>query len=154
MVEFALVLPLLLLLALGVGDFGRVYQQQNSLTNAVREGAALGQNHPLSVSGCRTDDSLNGQDITTQVAHAGGLALDGHGAPTGGWTLTVTYTHATNAPVAITGCASSGDVASGDTLTVTVTDKFGLITPFIGRAVGADASDELTISKSVNVVVQ
>ncbi|NIK59097.1 TadE/TadG family type IV pilus assembly protein [Kribbella shirazensis] len=45
-VEFALLLPLLLLLVLGVIDFGRMLNAQQSLTQAAREGArlvALGQ---------------------------------------------------------------------------------------------------------------
>lgn len=45
-VEFALVLPLLIVLVMGIIDFGRVYSAQQTLTNAAREGAramALGQ---------------------------------------------------------------------------------------------------------------
>lgn len=42
LVEFALVLPLLLVLVMGIIDFGRAYQTQIMLTNAVREGARLG----------------------------------------------------------------------------------------------------------------
>ena len=38
-VEFALVLPLLLLLVLGIIEFSRLYNIQISLTNAAREGA-------------------------------------------------------------------------------------------------------------------
>ena len=41
-VEMTLVLPLLLLLVFGIGDFGIAYTQWNSLTNAVREGARVG----------------------------------------------------------------------------------------------------------------
>ena len=44
-VEFALVLPLLLITVLGLVDFGRAYSMQISLTQAAREGvrvAALG----------------------------------------------------------------------------------------------------------------
>ena len=39
LVEFALVLPILLLLILGVMDFGRMFYTQMVLTNAAREGA-------------------------------------------------------------------------------------------------------------------
>ena len=41
MVEFALILPLLLLVLGGIIDFGRAYQQQITLTNAAREGARM-----------------------------------------------------------------------------------------------------------------
>jgi Flp pilus assembly protein TadG len=39
LVEFALVLPVLLLLILGAVDFGRLFSTKISLTNAAREGA-------------------------------------------------------------------------------------------------------------------
>jgi Flp pilus assembly protein TadG len=38
-VEFALILPILLLLVLGLVEFGRAFNVQISLTNAAREGA-------------------------------------------------------------------------------------------------------------------
>ncbi len=37
-VEFALVVPILLLLVLGIIEFGRAYNIQNSLSAAAREG--------------------------------------------------------------------------------------------------------------------
>jgi len=40
-VEFALVLPVLLLLVLGMLEFSRVYNAQISITNAAREGARV-----------------------------------------------------------------------------------------------------------------
>ena len=40
-VEFALILPLLLLVVGGTIDFGRLYYQQVMLTNAARDGARL-----------------------------------------------------------------------------------------------------------------
>lgn len=41
-VEFALVLPLLLALLVGIVDIGFLYNHQLTLTNAAREGARLG----------------------------------------------------------------------------------------------------------------
>jgi Flp pilus assembly protein TadG len=40
-VEFALVLPLLLLILFGITEFGRCWMAQNILTSAAREGARL-----------------------------------------------------------------------------------------------------------------
>jgi Flp pilus assembly protein TadG len=50
-VEFALVLPLLLLIVFGIIDFGRAYNAQIELTQAAREGvrlAALSQSNVVS----------------------------------------------------------------------------------------------------------
>jgi Flp pilus assembly protein TadG len=41
LVEFALVLPLLLLIVLGIAEFGFVFQRYEVLTNAAREGARI-----------------------------------------------------------------------------------------------------------------
>ncbi len=41
-VEFALVLPILLLLLIGVFDFGRAFYYYNAVANAAREGARAG----------------------------------------------------------------------------------------------------------------
>ena len=41
-VEMTIVLPVLLLLVFGIGDFGIAYTRWSSLTNAVREGARVG----------------------------------------------------------------------------------------------------------------
>jgi hypothetical protein len=41
LIEFALVLPLLLLLVLGIVDFGFMFQRMEVVTNAAREGARL-----------------------------------------------------------------------------------------------------------------
>lgn len=41
LVEFAMVLPLLLLVVLGIAEFGIVFQRYEVLTNAAREGARI-----------------------------------------------------------------------------------------------------------------
>lgn len=41
LVEFALVLPMLLLIMLGIADFGIIFQRYEVITNAAREGARL-----------------------------------------------------------------------------------------------------------------
>jgi Flp pilus assembly protein TadG len=60
-VEFALLLPLLLLLVFGIIDFGRALNAQITLTQAAREGArldAVGQSQPTVVS--RTQAAATG----------------------------------------------------------------------------------------------
>jgi hypothetical protein len=41
LIEFALVLPLLLLVVLGIMDFGLLFQKYEAVTNAAREGARI-----------------------------------------------------------------------------------------------------------------
>ena len=45
-VEFAVSLPLLMVLAVGIFDFGNAYNLKQKLTNAAREGARLGASQP------------------------------------------------------------------------------------------------------------
>lgn len=47
-VEFAVSLPLLMALAVGIFDFGNAYNLKQKLTNAAREGARLGASQPTS----------------------------------------------------------------------------------------------------------
>ena len=46
LLEFAFVLPMLLVLAVGAFDFGRAYNLKQKLTNAAREGARIATNQP------------------------------------------------------------------------------------------------------------
>jgi len=62
-IEFALIVPALLLLLFGVIQFGRAYNAKIELTGAVREGAralALGSDDPVAV----TVDAAPGLDAT------------------------------------------------------------------------------------------
>jgi Flp pilus assembly protein TadG len=54
LVEFAITLPILLLIMVGILDLGRVYFAYISLTNAAREGARWGAAHPTDNSGIVT----------------------------------------------------------------------------------------------------
>jgi Flp pilus assembly protein TadG len=47
MLEFALVLPILLLIIFGIIDFGRAFYLYNNLLNAAREGARAGAVMPI-----------------------------------------------------------------------------------------------------------
>jgi Flp pilus assembly protein TadG len=51
LIEFALILPLFLLLLFGMIDFGRAYSASVTLTNAAREGARYGVIQPTNTSG-------------------------------------------------------------------------------------------------------
>ena len=74
-IEFALVLPILLLVLLGITEFGRAFWTLNVLTQAAREGArvaALGGN--LEAVETRVEEVLDASRID---AAAGGITLAG-----------------------------------------------------------------------------
>jgi hypothetical protein len=48
LVEFAMVLPLLLLIVFGITEFGRAYYQYNTLSKAIRNGARYMSSHTYS----------------------------------------------------------------------------------------------------------
>jgi len=62
-VEFALILPVLLLITLGLLDLGRSFYFQETITNAAREGARYYSLHP----------DQSGQAISIAVREAGAL---------------------------------------------------------------------------------
>ncbi len=76
-VEFALILPLLMVLVFGIIDFGRAFNAQVSLTQAAREGArlaALGNSTATVVS--RTTaaaPSLSGLTVTVTPCAVGAI---------------------------------------------------------------------------------
>jgi hypothetical protein len=51
LVEYALILPLLLLLLLGIAEFALVIFSHDTIANAAREGARYGSIHPNDTSG-------------------------------------------------------------------------------------------------------
>ena len=65
LLEYALVLPLLLLLVVGIVDFGLVFFAYNSIANAAREGARAG------VVPSATEDDI----IDAVIERTGGLQL-------------------------------------------------------------------------------
>jgi Flp pilus assembly protein TadG len=99
LVEFALVFPLLLLVVLGIMDFGLLFQQEEVLTNAAREGARVAV-----LPGYSGDDAKArvAQYITAGMLSQGGTVTATVGPPTKvnigtncmtTITVTVTYPH-------------------------------------------------------------
>ena len=71
LVEFAIVLPLLLLVAFGVLDLGRIFHSAITITNAAREGARFGMTHVEDVDGIvvatLTEAQDSGIDLSTSI---------------------------------------------------------------------------------------
>jgi len=139
LVEFAVILPLLALVAFGTVDLGRAFMTVNQVKNAAREGAAYAQTHParLAGTGCTTPDSTQwyarneaggaGSDFTVEVSTPAG-----------------TFTSSDS------GCAPfSAAATSGQDITVTVSKPFTVLTPLVRSVTG-----NTTIRSSVTVRVQ
>ena len=108
-VEFALLLPLLLLLVFGIIDFGRAINAQITITQAAREGARA---HALAQSDWRQ----------RAVNAAIGLNLDPNAPPTGNVTD-------------VADCPATGGAAAGDDAKIQVTYSFSFVTP-VGAIAG------------------
>jgi hypothetical protein len=70
MVEFAVTLPLLVVLVVGIFDFGGAFNTKQELNNAVREGAHLGASEPsndLCIASCSAPTSV---DAIRYLVHA------------------------------------------------------------------------------------
>ncbi len=113
MVEFALVVPIFLLLVFAIVDFGMGFHAWITVTNSAREGARLGAVHPpldVASSPCYGKASLN-QCIEDRVRATADLADQSS-------KMTVAVTNA-NGP-------------SGESVVVKVDYQYDLITPLAG----------------------
>lgn len=122
LVEFALVLPVLLLLFMGIVDFGRAVFAYNTLSNAARDGARVAivdqTDTGISVAAQRAADQATGLGVDPSVD------------------VDVEYTEPDGVP-----CPRH---SIGCTATVTVRHQFTAITPIIGNIVGAIALESST----------
>ena len=95
LVEFALVVPLLLLLVIGIAEFGRAWMAQNILTGAAREAVRILAVPPGPITPQdRADNVLNSAGITTA-----NVSVNDPGAAFGPVSVTITY----NFPTAVAG---------------------------------------------------
>lgn len=116
LVEFALVLPVLLLLFMGILDFGRAVYAYNTLSNAAREGARVAI-VDQTVAGGIPVAAQRAADQSTSLGIDPGADVDvDYTSPVGGGAC----------PTRALGCIAS----------VTVRDEFQAITPIIGSIVG------------------
>lgn len=97
-VEFALILPLLLLILLGIIEFGRAYNVQISLTHAARETART-----MAIDNVWNDAVSRGQTAAPSVDLAAGEFAAAPTACTPGQQISVTVTHELATLTGITG---------------------------------------------------
>jgi Flp pilus assembly protein TadG len=122
-VEFALIVPILLILVFGIVDFGLAMFSQNMVGNAAREGA-------------RTASLGGTQAQTEQAATAAMTGIIGtKPTPTSGLVASCTYLDTSTTPASTRTCpgwtSTSGAVPapSGATVKVTITYDYKWLTP-------------------------
>ena len=98
LIEFALVLPLLLLIIAGIIDFGFLFQSYEAVTNAAREGARVGV--LPGYSGADVQARVSSYISASGLPNAATAAMTTRSVATGGGPpvdvidVTVTYPHA------------------------------------------------------------
>ena len=120
LLEFALVLPLLLMILCGIMDFGWIYYNQLAIENSAREGARFAAVSTAPEAG---DTSTADRDnrIKAKVLAVSPNTIKGN------MVITITYSDTTN-PV-------NGDV------TVKLTSKLRILTPIAGIFYGGQEKD-------------
>lgn len=102
LVEFALVLPLLLLIVLGIAEFGFIFQRYQVITNAAREGARMAMLPGYGDTGvitARVKAYVNAGKVPTAGSNPAVLVetiaipVGGGLPPVSARRVTVTYTH-------------------------------------------------------------
>ena len=131
LVEFALILPILVLLLMGVFDFGRAIYAFNTVSNAAREGARTAIVDQSSVAGVPAA-------ATEAANHATALGLD----PSDLANVDVQYLMPDLTP----GCLS---LDIGCVAQVRVQYKFVPITPIIGNILGP-----ITVSSTTQMPIE
>lgn len=125
LVEFALAIPIFVLLIFGLIDLGRLVYVNNAVAQAAREGARFG--------------SVQGRSATAGTR----TGVAGH---TAGMLTAVPQ------PAVAVACERDGAAAAtcrtNDVLTVTVSSPVGMLTPVIGQLVGT-----VNVSSTAKVTV-
>lgn len=134
LVEFALVIPIVLLLMLGLFDLGRVVFTNNSLSDGSRHGARTAAVDPRSATYCSDVQAAARtavRGLALSVFTVSYQRVDSAGVPTG------------SAVVVCSGGSPSGAVPSsarpGDRVTVRLTANVNLATPLVAAATGQNA---------------
>ncbi|MDA8236503.1 MAG: pilus assembly protein [Chloroflexi bacterium] len=158
LVEFSLVLGPLLLLILGVIQFGLIFNSYVTMTNAAREGARTGTVYVYdrTLSKAQNDTARN-DAIRASVLDA--MNLLGTTSPyfAGGTTWTQSGMTYTNGDLVVTYAVPSGitdaDPRTGQTVTVRAVYHQDLIIPLISALLPRDANGRLALTGEVTMVI-
>lgn len=122
MVEFALILPIFLLILCGIIDFGWLFYNQLSLNNACREGARYAVVH--------TAENADTQAIINHIENLSTNVFANDGVD-----ITVTY-------------SAPSDPTSGD-ITVSMEADISFFTPVLSTVLGKEKTIESTVIMKV-----
>lgn len=130
LVEFALTLPVLVLILMAIFDMGRAVFVQNVLSNAVREGSRYG-------SACYASSNCSCQDIENKVSNTVfNISLDA---------ITVAIK-----PTDVQCDSPAGDQPN-NTVRVTASHNFVAVTPLIGRYLGGDSGITIEATSTMGI---
>jgi Flp pilus assembly protein TadG len=158
LVEFALVLVPLLVLVLGIIQFGLIFNSYVTVTNAAREGARSGTIYVYdrTLSKAQNDAARN-VVIRTQVLAAMNLLAKTAPQFAGGSTWTQNGTAYTNGDLTVTYAIPAGvtesDPRTGQTITVRAVYHQDLIIPMIAAFLPQDAGGRLVLTGEVTMVI-
>ena len=136
LVEFALVLPILLLMIFGIVDAGRLIYTYNTVSNAARDGARVAIVNQSNF-GTDTCDTTSATAWPIGCAVTSGLELGLTGAD-----VQVSYRDPTDSGPCIIPPATQ--LSIGCLAVVTVTGGFTAITPVIGQIIGPHSLSSTT----------
>ena len=122
MVEFALILPIFLLILCGIIDFGWLFYNQLSLNNACREGARYAVVH--------TDENADTQSIINHIENISSTVFANDGVD-----ITVKY-------------SSPSDPTAGD-VTVSMQADISFFTPVLSTILGKEKTITSTVIMKV-----
>lgn len=156
LVEVAITMPVVLLLALGVTDIGRAFYYREAVTNAVRQAlrVAVSQNQQATANAVCAGSGAGPVAVTVTspvnpgaasiatIANLAALESSSNGTAAGsaiaGGTIHVTF-HCL-AGVAVTNATRNANGPSdpgSDSVTVSITSSFAVITPLLWPVVGS-----------------
>jgi Flp pilus assembly protein TadG len=137
MVEFALLLPILLLLLVVAIDFGRLFATFVAVNNAAREGAAFAGLHPTQVTSA---DNADPENVTYRARQEVENPSD-----TRFTAVTVAAPTCNPAP-----CPTVLGTGGGKTIRVSVSTNFTFFTPMVTAIFGSS----IQLSASATAIVQ
>jgi Flp pilus assembly protein TadG len=126
LVEFALVVPLILVIVLGIVDFGRAYNYKNDVTSLANQAARLAEVNACSqcTSGQMIDEYIESTADSNELANGGGQI---------------------SSPVEITFCfPTPGTGKTGESLLTTATATYNWL-PFLGIQATSTLKSTVTV---------